>query len=306
MSKLKAWIYAFRLRTLPLSLSSIITGSGIAFAQDRAHFNWLTFTLCVLTTLFLQILSNLANDYGDSEKGTDNEYRIGPVRAVQSGMLSFKEMKTGIVVTALLCLASGSWLVREATKDLDISKSIFFFLLGLTAIAAAIKYTVGKNAYGYMGLGDVFVLFFFGFVGVAGSYYLLSHKVDMQVLLPALSIGLFAAGVLNVNNMRDYDSDIKSGKLTLAGKLGIPAAKTYHSTLIIIGFMASIVYVYLNLISSIQFLFIITLLLFKKHINAVQDVEELKDFDPQLKQLAISTFIFSVLFVAGLVIGTEV
>jgi 1,4-dihydroxy-2-naphthoate octaprenyltransferase len=276
----------------------------MAFAKDPEHFKWHVFALCLLTTLLLQILSNLANDYGDSEKGTDNEYRIGPVRAVQGGMLSLKEMKVGIIVATLLCLVCGSVLVREATRDLDISKGIIFFSLGIFAIIAAIKYTVGDNAYGYMGLGDVVVLFFFGFVGVGGSYFLLSNDANFQVLLPAFSIGAFSAAVLNLNNMRDYETDAKSLKMTLVGKIGLKRAKNYHTIIIVLGFMATIVYVYMNLVSSMQFLFIVTLLLFKKHLNVVEKIEDPKDFDPQLKQLALSTFIFSVLFAVGIIIGS--
>jgi 1,4-dihydroxy-2-naphthoate octaprenyltransferase len=305
VSKLKAWFYAFRLRTLPLAFSSIITGSAMAYVDNRAHFSWLIFGLCLLTTLLLQILSNLANDYGDSQKGTDNEYRIGPKRAVQAGMLSYAEIKIGIIITALLSLACGSFLVMEATKDLDLSKTIFFLVLGVAAVVAAIKYTVGKNAYGYMGLGDLFVLLFFGFVGVGGSYYLLSHNADLSVLLPAFSIGAFSAAVLNLNNMRDYEGDMKARKMTLVGKIGIERAKNYHTTIIILGFLTSIMYVYMHLVSSIQFLFIITMLLFKKHLNVVEDTEEPAEFDPQLKQLALSTFIFAILFAAGLIIGKE-
>ncbi len=306
MSKLQAWFYAFRLRTLPLAFSSIITGSSIAFIDNRENFNWLVFALCILTTLFLQILSNLANDYGDSEKGADNDERIGPKRAVQAGMLTPGEIKAGIFLTVILCLVSGSFLVREATKELHLGMSVFFFVLGLGAIAAAIKYTVGKSAYGYMALGDVFVFLFFGIVGVCGSYYLLSHQIKFSVLLPAISIGAFSAAVLNLNNMRDYESDMKAGKTTLAGKLGIQKAKQYHTTIIIIGFMASIVYVYVNMISMFQFLFIITLLLFRKHVNRVQEIEELREFDPHLKQLALSTFIFSIVFAAGVIVGSAV
>lgn len=305
MSKLQAWIYAFRLRTLPLAFSSIITGSGLAFAHNRQHFSWLVFGLCLLTTLLLQILSNLANDYGDSQKGTDNEYRVGPVRAVQGGMLSADEMKVGVIISSVLCLICGSILVREATRDLDISKTIIFLTLGVAAIIAAIKYTIGENAYGYSGFGDVAVLLFFGFVGVGGSYFLLSHDVNFQVLLPGFSIGAFAAAVLNLNNMRDIENDLLSRKFTLVGKIGLTRAKQYHSTIIILGFMASIVYTYMNLVSTMQFFFILSLLLFKKHLNVVQEIEDPKDFDPQLKQLAISTFIFSILFAVGMIVGSE-
>jgi 1,4-dihydroxy-2-naphthoate polyprenyltransferase len=306
VNKLKAWLYAFRLRTLPLAFSSIITGSALAFVDHTAQFSWLVFGLCLLTTLLLQILSNLANDYGDSEKGTDNVYRIGPTRAVQAGMLSYTEIKTGIVVAAVLSFISGSVLVLKATEGLDLSKVVIFFALGIAAIIAAIKYTVGKNAYGYQGLGDLAVLFFFGFVGVGGSYYLLAHQLKPAVLLPAFTIGAFSAAVLNLNNMRDYEGDMKAGKMTLVGKIGIEQAKKYHSTIIILGFMAAIMYVYMHLESSIQFLFIITMLLFKKHLNIVEDIEDPVEFDPQLKQLALSTFIFAILFGIGLIIGSDI
>lgn len=303
MSKIKAWLYAFRLRTLPLAFSSIITGSAIAFIHSQNAFGWKVLLLCLLTTLLLQILSNLANDYGDSEKGTDNDERIGPVRAVQAGMLSFSEIKTGIIVAVVLCLVFGSMLVKEATRGLDVRYGLFFFALGLAAITAAIKYTVGKNAYGYLGLGDVFVFLFFGIVGVCGSYYLLAHRFHYSVLLPGFTIGAFASGVLNLNNMRDRDSDAKAGKNSLVVKIGIVAAKKYHKALIVLGFVASIVFVFLNFTSTMQFLFIITVPLFRKHMALVSKIEDAREFDPLLKQLAIGTFIFSMLFALGMVVG---
>jgi 1,4-dihydroxy-2-naphthoate octaprenyltransferase len=253
--------------------------------------------------LLLQILSNLANDYGDSEKGTDNEDRIGPKRAVQAGMLSFDEIKRGIYVCVALCLISGTALIVTATKELNLGYGIFFFLLGLGAIAAAIKYTVGKSAYGYRGLGDLFVLLFFGLVGVCGSYYLLAHQIHYSVLLPAFTIGAFATGVLNLNNMRDRISDAKAGKITMVVKMGAEKAKRYHTLLIASGFIAALVYVPLNYTSTVQFLFIITLVLFRKHLAAVKQVENPADFDPMLKQLALSTFIFSILFAVGMIVG---
>lgn len=304
MTKLQSWIYAFRLRTLPLAFSSIITGSSIAFVDNREHFNWLVFALCLVTTLLLQILSNLANDYGDSEKGTDNDERIGPKRAVQQGLLSFAEIKRGIILTVLLCLVAGSLLVSEATKGMDIGYGIFFFLLGLAAIAAAIKYTVGKGAYGYMGLGDLFVLLFFGIVGVCGSYYLMAHQLSYSVLLPALSIGFFASGVLNLNNMRDRESDARAGKNSLVVKIGLKNARIYHTALIVLGFVASIAYVIINFTSTFQFLFIILLKLFRKHLANVWKVADPKDFDPLLKELAISTFVFAILFAIGIIVGS--
>lgn len=313
MTKVQSWLYAFRLRTLPLAFSSIITGSSIAYAEisrqqttlahDGQKFNPLVFVLLLVTTLLLQILSNLANDYGDSEKGTDNDERIGPKRAVQQGLLSFAEIKTGIVVTVILSLIAGIALIYLATQGLNIGYGIFFFLLGLGAIAAAIKYTVGKGAYGYMGLGDVFVLLFFGIVGVGGSYYLLAHNFNATVLLPAFTIGAFASGVLNLNNMRDRESDAKAGKNSLVVKIGAENAKKYHTALIITGFIAAIVYVLLNFTSTMQFLFILTAILFRKHLAAVWRIENPVEFDPLLKQLAIGTFIFSILFAVGIIVG---
>lgn len=303
MNKAKAWLYAFRLRTLPLALSSIITGSSIAFADTRTSFNWPAFFLCILTTLFLQILSNLANDYGDSEKGTDNEDRIGPIRAVQAGMLSFSEIKAGIGVTVVLCLITGIALIYQSFGTVAFGYASFFFLLGLGAIAAAIKYTVGKGAYGYSGFGDVFVLLFFGLVGVCGSYYLLAHQLNFAVLLPAFAIGFFSSGVLNLNNMRDRISDAKAGKNTLVVKIGPEKAKTYHQVLIWLGFVLSIVYVILTFHSTMQFAFILTVPLFRRHLVQVRRIENPAEFDPLLKQLAISTFIFAVLFAVGQIIG---
>jgi 1,4-dihydroxy-2-naphthoate octaprenyltransferase len=302
-AKLQAWLYAFRLRTLPLAFSSIITGSSIAFAHNRENFNWIVFVLCLVTTLFLQILSNLANDYGDSEKGTDNDERIGPKRAIQAGMLSVQEIKVGIALATGFSLIAGVALVHEAFLNVEHDYTFFFLLLGFAAMAAAIKYTIGKGAYGYSGWGDAFVILFFGIVGVGGSYYLLAHRIDYAVILPALSIGFFSAGVLNLNNMRDNQSDAKAGKNTLAVKLGLQKARVYHRLLIIVGMLLSVVYVLVSFVSTMQLLFIITAPLFRKHLVAVNKVAQLKDFDPLLKQLAISTFIFSVLFALGQVLG---
>lgn len=275
----------------------------MAYVHRIDKFKWSVFGLCLLTTLLLQILSNLANDYGDSEKGTDNEERIGPKRAVQAGMLSFSEIKQGIAVCVLLCLIAGIALIYEAFKDASLSSSIFFLLLGLGAIAAAIKYTVGKSAYGYRGMGDMFVLLFFGFVGVGGSFYLIAQQLMWEVLLPAFTIGVFASGVLNLNNMRDMESDAKANKITLVVRIGLQKARNYHRLLIILGFVAAVAYVLLDFRSTMQLLFIITVPLFRKHLVAVRSVEEPRDFDPLLKQLAISTFIFAILFAIGQVVS---
>ena len=298
-TKFQAWLYAFRLRTLPLAFSSIITGSFIAYHHS---FSWTILGLAVLTTLLLQILSNLANDYGDSEKGTDNDDRIGPKRAVQSGILSFSEIKGAIVLFSLLCLVSGSALIRFSLGGQDI-RSLIFLLLGISAIAAAIKYTVGKGAYGYFGMGDIFVMIFFGLVGVAGSYYLQSHEFHWSVLLPGIAIGCFATGVLNLNNMRDRISDEKAGKITVVVKMGAHNAKIYHTVLLIAGWVSIIGFTILHYHSPLSFTFILAAPLFWRNIIAIWKVSDPKDFDPYLKQLAISTFIFSILFAVGQVFG---
>lgn len=298
-TKIQAWLYAFRLRTLPLAFSSIITGSFIAYHQG---FSWPVLGLAVLTTLLLQVLSNLANDYGDSEKGTDNDDRIGPKRAVQSGILSFAEIRRAIILFSILCLVSGTMLIHFALGGQDL-RSLIFLVLGLSAIAAAIKYTVGSGAYGYYGMGDLFVMIFFGFVGVGGSYYLQAHEFDWSILLPGFAIGCFSTGVLNLNNMRDRISDQKAGKNTIVVKMGDRNARIYHTVLILSGWLAMVAFSVIHFQSSLNFLFVLTAPLFWRNVIAVWRVIEPKDFDPFLKQLAISTFIFSLLFAAGRIFG---
>jgi len=186
------WINAFRLRTLPLAFSCIIMGSGLAMADGQ--FNLTVFTLALVTTLFLQILSNLANDYGDFVKGTDNEDRVGPDRTMQSGLITKHEMINAMWIIAFLCSVFGVWLIYEGTLGLDLKKAGLFAILGLTAMGAAVKYTMGKNPYGYAGLGDIFVFLFFGWLGVLGSYFLHTHSFQWNLLLPASTIGLFHNG----------------------------------------------------------------------------------------------------------------
>ena len=196
MQTVKSWVSAARLRTLPLSISGIIVGSAIAIQEG--FFNIVIFSLALGTTLGLQILSNFANDYGDGIKGTDNDERVGPARAIQSGLITHKEMKQGIVVTAFATLLLAILLIYSSFGKENAGYALLFFILGLAAIAAAIKYTVGNNAYGYRGLGDVFVFVFFGIVAVFGSYFLYSLKFSWEVLLPAFAIGFLSSAVLNL------------------------------------------------------------------------------------------------------------
>lgn len=290
------WIQAFRLRTLPLALSSIAMGGFLAY--DAGAFRWDIFLLCILTTIFLQILSNLANDYGDSIHGADSLTRTGPSRAVQSGVISAQQMRVAIVLFTLLSFLSGIILLFTAF-GFEWEVLLFFLGLGLLSIAAAITYTVGRKPYGYTGMGDVSVLFFFGFAGVAGSYYLFTRSISVYEFLPALSLGLFAVAVLNINNIRDIESDKLAGKRSVPVRLGRKRAIVYHWVLLIAAISASLAYTLLKLSSPWQFLFVLALPLFLRNALAVKrNPPEL--LDPYLKQMAISTLLFVLLFGAGL------
>ena len=291
------WIKAFRLRTLPLAFSCIIMGSGLAYADGG--FNLTVFGLALITTLFLQILSNLANDYGDFVKGTDNEERIGPDRTMQSGLITKSEMVKIMWVIALFCSVFGVWLIYEGTIGLDLKKAGLFAILGLSAMGAAVKYTMGKNPYGYAGLGDIFVFLYFGFLGVLGSYFLHTHTLNWDLLLPASSIGLFTTAVLNINNMRDCEADKKSGKNTLVVKIGIEKAKDYHRALIFGGILLAITFVFPSP-NYFHYIFAITIPIFVGFVQSIQKRNDFENFDPFLKKQAITTFIFSILFVIGI------
>lgn len=291
---IKSWLKAFRLRTLPLSMSTIAMGSFLAGAEGK--FSWLLFSLCITTTLFLQILSNLANDYGDTEHGADSVERVGPARAVQSGEISMQSMKNAMYFFGFLALASGVALLSASFGNQLSYRFLFFFGLGCGAIAAAVKYTAGKNPYGYKGLGDLFVFLFFGIVGVAGTYYLQTQQLNPAILLPAISIGFLCAGVLNVNNMRDRISDINAGKITMAVRLGATNAKYYHFALITLAWIAIIAYTLMNFNSPVQFIFLVTLPLFVIHLIKVLGNKEPALLDPQLKTLVLSTLAYCITF----------
>ena len=297
MSKTKAWIHAFRLRTLPLALSSIILGSLLAASHQS--FNTRIFILAILTTLFLQILSNLANDLGDSISGADNENRVGPERAVQSGIISKSEMKGMLYVFIILSLISGSLLIYDAAQIISLQEALVIFAIGILAILAAINYTVGKNPYGYMGFGDLFVFIFFGLVGVMGCYFLHTGSLHWDILFPASSVGLLSAGVLNLNNMRDIKNDAETGKRTLVVKIGSKAAKNYHLTILSLAMLFAIAYSILNFGTVYQFIYILSFPLILRNIYIVFINQKPRDLDPELKKLALSCFFFSLTFGLG-------
>lgn len=295
----KAWISAFRPRTLPLALSCI--GMGGFLAAGANAFRWDIFSLCALTTIFLQVLSNLANDYGDSVNGADHAGRIGPTRAVQSGVISREAMRVALIVFVLLCLSSGVLLLRVSFGE-NMQAILFFFGLGIVSIVAAMAYTVGKKPYGYIGLGDLSVLIFFGIVGVLGSLYLFTQSISWHHVLPALSCGFFSMGVLNINNIRDIESDREAGKYSLPVRLGREKAVFYHWFLLISGVVSAILYTVLNYQSIIQFLYLLTLPLFFLNGTAVSKRPS-SELDPMLKQMALSTLLFVILFGIGIVLG---
>lgn len=297
----KVWIQAFRLRTLPLALACIGMAGFLAAAAGK--FNGLLFALCCLTTVLLQILSNLANDYGDSVNGADHIGRKGPQRAVQSGAITEIQMRNAVIVFALLSLVCGLFLLWMAFGT-DWHALVLFLGLGLLSIAAAVGYTVGKKPYGYIGLGDISVLIFFGIVGVMGSYYLFTHHITWQEIWPALSCGLFSIAVLNVNNIRDIESDKAAGKYSIPVRIGKEKAVTYHWFLLAAGLVSAIVYTILNYNSPWQFLFLAIVPLLIRNGVAVSKMPS-HQLDPFLKQMALSSLIFVVLFGLGLLIALE-
>ena len=300
MSKTKAWIHAFRLRTLPLALSNIFLGSFLAAADGG--FSLKIFILATLTTLFLQILSNLANDLGDSISGADNEERVGPQRAVQSGVISKKEMKRVVIIFVLLSLISGLWLVWEGMKLISLQQGLIMLGIGVLAIGAAINYTVGKNPYGYSGFGDLFVFLFFGLVGVLGTYFLHTGNINWILILPATSVGLLCVGVLNLNNLRDVENDAKTGKKTLVVKIGAANARIYHLSLLGLSMLMACIYTYLHWGTAFQLLFLLSFPLLVRNMIVVLRNTNSRDLDPELKSLALSTLFFSLSFGLGLIL----
>lgn len=309
MTKSKAWLHAIRLRTLPLSISGIIVGSGLAKVihvlnePNKEIYFWEIFCLALITTIGFQILSNLANDLGDSQKGTDNKDRVGPTRAVQSGVISQKEMKFGMVICTILSLLSAGGLIYFSSGNLTSELILFYAILAVICVLAAITYTVGKNAYGYRGLGDLMVFIFFGLVSVLGVFSLYGNGFEWLVFFPAISIGFWSTAVLNLNNLRDHLNDKKSGKNTTVVKLGFKGGKYYHAFLILGGFAMWLFTILTLVYISFNYLLLVALLpsfLLFFHLQKVFLTSDPKSLDPELKKVALITF-FSALLLAILV-----
>jgi 1,4-dihydroxy-2-naphthoate octaprenyltransferase len=300
MMKNQAWIKALRLRTLPLSLSGIVLGSGIA--KFNGFWDWNIFVFAMITTILFQIVSNLANDLGDSMKGTDNEHRVGPMRSVQSGLISKKEMSIAVAVTSFLSFIAASALIFFGTKGLPFGMLWFYGGLAVSCILAAITYTVGKKAYGYNGLGDIMVFLFFGCVSVMGVYPLFAKSIDLLLILPASCIGLLSAAVLNLNNMRDRVNDAKSNKRTLVVLMGPNLAKLYHLILILGALACQTVYL-LETKHEPALIGLLPGIVLILHVRKVMRTTDPKNFDSELKKVALSTFGIAVLTVVGLLVG---
>lgn len=294
MSKFKAWVNAARLRTLPLSISGILVGTTLA--NLAGYSNTILFIFALLTTIGFQITSNFANDYGDGVKGTDNDDRVGPKRAFQSGLLSRKELKGGIVISIVINLLLTLALIYIAFGTKNILYIVIFLSLGIASIWAAIKYTVGESAYGYNGLGDFFVFLFFGLVAVIGSMFLYTKEITALSFLPAITIGALSTAVLNLNNLRDHISDKKSSKNTMIVYMGFKKGKRYHYLLLSIAIASMFSFVLLQNFAFKSSIFLIAFVPIIFHAIKVYKTDVPKLLDPELKKVALSTFLLAFLF----------
>lgn len=289
-----AWLRAARPRTVLLSLSGVMMGGFMAAATG--FFYPVTAVFCALTAILLQILSNLANDYGDYKKGVDNARRAGPQRTLQSGALTEQQMWRGIIVVAFVTLLSGGVLLLLAWFHLSWKELMVFGALGLAAVAAALCYTLGKYAYGYRGLGDLFCFLFFGWVAVAGTFYLAANRFDPLVLLPATAMGFLSNAVLNINNMRDYENDKANGKNTLVVKIGLKGAFVYHVLLIVGAFLCLTVYLIFSKSQWYTYAFWLLFPLFFMDLITIRKTMETGVPDRLLPKQVVQTFLLTLVF----------
>ena len=299
--KLKMWWETARPKTLPLALASIFTGSALGYWANPHGFSCTVMGLCLLTTILLQVLSNFANDYGDHQKGSDTKERIGPLRGIQKGAISAYELKWGLIFMVIASFLSGSFLIGIAYENL--SDLLTFAGLGILAIVAAITYTVGAKPYGYMGLGDISVLIFFGLLGVGGTYYLQTHSIDHHIILPAIGSGLLASAVLNINNLRDIEQDAKAGKNTLAVRLGGDKGRVYHCIILSIAALCYFLFALMITGSWAHYLFLLAFPLLAKHGIFVYRNQQPSALRPMLAQMSMISLMINILFSLGLLIG---
>ena len=297
MATFKTWIRAARPRTVLLSFSGVLLGAFLAIFEVPEPVEgptpWLCLFFCALTAVLLQILSNLANDYGDFKKGTDSAKRIGPQREMQSGAITEKEMRLGIAVVSAMCLVSGALIfvfARLSWQELAV-----FAALGLGAVLAALFYTLGKHPYGYQGLGDLFCFLFFGWAAVAGTFYLATKTLDFSVLLPASAMGFLSNAVLNINNMRDVENDRASGKNSLVVKMGLKKAFVYHCLLIGGAFVCLTIYLVLHHAAWYAYLFWLLFPIFLKDLIAIKKTTP-ELLDPFLGRQVKHSFLLVVVY----------
>jgi 1,4-dihydroxy-2-naphthoate polyprenyltransferase len=297
IKSIKPWIVSFRLRTLPLSVSCIIIGSFLA--EYSGKFNVVVFVLAVVTTLFLQILSNISNEYGDMVIGTDSDERIGPARSIQRGEITLPQMKRMIIILSVIASVTGSSLVIYATRSY---LTFLFLIIGISAITAAIKYTVGKNPYGYKAFGDLFVFIFFGPVGVVGTFFLHTGFLRYDIILPSITAGLLSVAVLNLNNMRDIENDLKHGKMTIASVLGKKYSRIYHLIIIVLSIASSIIFSGINNFSPVKFIYVIAFIPLVTDIRVIFKHKNSAELDPELKRVAVSNFLHSLMLGIALIV----
>lgn len=290
------WFSTARPKTLPLALASIIIGSALAYWAGK--FDLITTLLAFITTILLQVLSNFANDYGDHVKGSDTAERIGPLRAIQHGMITGEQLKIAVIVLSVLSFISGSALSFYAYEGIE--DLLVFLGLGVISIVAAITYTVGKKAYGYLGLGDLFVLIFFGFVAVIGVFYLQAHSLPLMIFIPAFGCGLLSVAVLNINNLRDINQDRKAGKNTLIVRIGSKNGRIYHAILLALAVVSYLIFAILNFEHWYNYFFLLAVPLLVKHGLFVYRHQNPIELRPILGQMAGLALITNLLFSLGI------
>lgn len=293
MRKFKIWLQAARIRTLPLSIAGILAGTAVA--NLAGYRDTLLFCLTLATTLAYQITSNFANDYGDGVKGTDNDTRIGPKRVLQSGALSRRSLKAGVLTAAGISALLTVLTLYRAFGTRQPGYLLLFLVLGALAIWAAIRYTIGSGAFGYRGLGDLFVFLFFGLLSVQGTQFLYTREVLAVAWLPATSIGLLSVAVLNLNNLRDRESDRVAGKRTLVVLMGFDKGKHYHYLLCFLAFAALSLYVYLQQDNPWAAISLVPFVIIGRHLIRIRGIRQPRELDPELKKVALSTFLIALL-----------
>ncbi len=299
MTKISYYIKSMRLRTLPLSLAGVCL--GIMLAAADYYVDWKVALLIMLTTICLQVLSNVSNELGDTLSGVDGEDRNGPQYSLGEGGLTIPEMKGFIAVMAVACALSGLLMLQASFGTLFAIEPLCLIALGAAAIGGAIKYTLGKNPYGYRGLGDISVFIFFGLVSVMGSYFVAAHTLLSWIIaLPAVAVGCFSVAVLNVNNIRDMKTDAGI-RVTTPLRVGLKRARIYQTALVAMGWLCLVAFNLMRFPDIWHWLFVITLPLFIKHLIGIWTRTD-RELDPMLPLLVISTFILSLLFGLGYII----